>query len=659
MDDKSFHGWLLSMFDDSERGSDKAFTKANLCNDYYDGKQWTEKEVKELQKRGQPAITQNLIRNKIDYLQGLERQQRTAPRALPRTPQHEGDSEGVTDALRYVCDDQKYNRARSRVWADMLKAGWGGVEITVKLKRSSLKTTTAMTPPEYDVMIARCAWDRMFWDPHSAEDDFSDASYQGMVDWMDRDKAVRTYGEGAAAVFDETVTISSNQAYDDKPRNNFWVTTGDRRRIRVVQIWYIDDDGEWSFAEFTRGGILRDGQSPYINEDDERENPYAWQTSYVDRDNNRYGAISDLIDPQDEINKRRSKALHHYTSRQTYGNQAYSSKAGENKRQLQRPDGHVELEGPAEFGKDFGIIPTNDQAAGHMELLADAKQVFEVMGPNAAMMGKQEGRQSGRAILAQQQGGQTQMGLLTDSLRDMDMVAYRKIWNRIRQFWTGERWIRVTDDQRNMKWLGINPAEQYDPNTLEQETSANVSLMRQPIADVDVDFILDDAPAVGALMDEQFALLVDLKQMDRNGEIPFKALIAAAPNLRSKAELLKAIDERSQQPPNPLQVAGAQAELADVQAGTKLKEAQAVKALSDAGANGMPNAPQGQGMLEDEQAAADIRNKDANTMKTLAETEKVQVETSLVPEKMAHDAHLARQRLNSGAGRNGQSAAGR
>lgn len=646
MDDKSFHGWLLSMFDDSERGADKSFTKANLCNDYYDGKQWTEKEVKELQKRGQPAITQNLIRNKIDYLQGLERQQRTAPRALPRTPQHAQDSEGVTDALRYVCDDQKYNRARSRVWADMLKAGWGGVEITVALKRSSLKNTTAMTPPEYDVMIARCAWDRMFWDPHSAEDDFSDASYQGMVDWMDREKAVRTYGEGAAAVFDETVTISSNQAYDDKPRNNFWVSTGDRRRIRVVQMWYIDDDGEWSFAEFTKGGILRDGQSPYKDEDGERENPYAWQTSYVDRDNNRYGAISDLIDPQDEINKRRSKALHYFTSRQTFGNQAYSAKAGENKRQLQRPDGHVELEGQAEFGRDFGVIPTNDQAAGHMELLADAKQVFEVMGPNAAMMGKQEGRQSGRAILAQQQGGQTQMGLLTDSLRDMDMTAYRKIWNRIRQFWTGERWIRVTDDQRNMKWMGINPAEQYDPEVLRQQVNAEVSMMRQPIADVDVDFILDDAPAVGALMDEQFALLVDLKQMDRNGEIPFKALIAAAPNLRSKADLLKAIDERSQQPPDPLQVAGAEAEVAEVQASAKLKQAQAVKVLSDAGQDGSPDAPQGPSEIELAQALADIRYKDASTMKTLAETDKVETETRLAPQKIAHDAQIARQKLS-------------
>ncbi len=657
MDDKSFHSWLISMFDDAEEATDKSRRKAERDIDYYDGKQWTEKEVKELRKRGQPAISQNLIRNKIDYLQGLERQQRTKPRALPRTPVHEQDSEGATDALRYVCEDQRYDESKSRVWGDMLKAGWGGIEITVTMRKSSLMDSTAMTQPDYDVVLARCAWDRMFWDPHSCEDDFSDASYLGMIDWMDREKAIRIYGEEAAKVFDETVSAARvGDTYDDKPKYNVWVTTGHRRRIRIIQMWYIDEDGEWSYCEFTKGGILRDGPSPFLDEDGKREHPYAWRASYVDRDNNRYGAIRDLIDPQDEINKRRSKALHHFTSRQTFGNHAYSSKVKENKAQLQRPDGHIELDGPAEFGKDFGVIPTGDQAQGHMELLADAKSVFEVMGPNAAMMGKQAGRQSGRAILAQQQGGQTQMGLLTDALRQMDLYVYRKIWNRIRQFWTGERWIRVTDDQRNMKWVGVNPQQQYDLSQAE-----NASVMHGNLAQLDIDIILDDAPAVGALMDEQFALLVDLKQMDANGEIPFKALIAAAPNLRSKAELLKAIEERESQPPDPIKVAGAQAELSEIQASAQLKQAQAQKALADAATAGAPTGQPDAGPSEIEvaQALAEIRFKNASTVKTMAEAEKVQVETDLAPQKMAHDASIARQKLNSGAGSNGQAAAGR
>jgi hypothetical protein len=654
MDDKAFHSRLLDMFTDAEEASDKSRSRAERDIDYYNGKQWTDKEVSELKKRGQPAIAFNLIRNKIDYLQGLERQQRTSPRALPRTPMHEQDSEGVTDALRYVCDDQHYDDTKSRVWADMLKAGWGGVEITVeeRFNRNAAMATTAMTQPDYDVVMTRCAWDRMFWDPHSAEDDFSDATYLGLVIWMDREEASRRYGPEAKAVYDETINATSiGDTYDDRPRLH-WVDSSGRKRIRVVQVYYIDTDGEWSFAEYTRGGILRNGPSPWEDEDGKREHPYSWRSSYVDRDNNRYGAVRDLVDPQDEINKRKSKSLHYFTSRQTYGNQTFGDVA-ENKKQLQKADGHVDLQGPAVFGQDFGIIPTNDQAQGHMEHMQMSMSVFEVMGPNAAMQGKQEGRQSGRAILAQQQGGQTQMGLLTDALRQMDMEVYRKVWNRIRQFWTGERWIRVTDDQRNLKWVGLNPAQPYDLEQME-----NASVMQTSLADVDIDIILDDAPAVGALMDEQFALLVDLKQMDTNGEIPFKALIAAAPNLRAKADLLKAITERESQPPNPIEVAGVEAELADKQASTQLKQAQAAKAMSDAQAAGM-GGEGGPSELDIAKALADIRSINASTAKTIAETDKVVVETDLVPQKMAHDARIASQRLNSGAGSNGQSATGR
>lgn len=297
MDDVRFHGWLIDMFTDAEDGSDKSRKGAEKYIDYYNNRQWTEREAEILRKRGQPVVSFNLIRNKIDYLQGLERQQRTQPRALPRTPMHEQDSQAVTDSLRYVCDDQGYSDIKSLVWGDMLKAGWGGVEITVRLKRSSLLSSTMMTEPDYDVKLTRCAWDRMFWDPHSSEDDFSDATYLGLIIWMDREEAIRRYGEGAAAVFDETVSIATTgETFDDKPKFS-WVHSARRKRIRVIQMYFIGQDGQWSYAEFTKGGILRDGPSPWLDEDGEREHPYAWRSSYTDRDNGRYGPIRDLVDP--------------------------------------------------------------------------------------------------------------------------------------------------------------------------------------------------------------------------------------------------------------------------------------------------------------------------------------------------------------------------
>jgi hypothetical protein len=191
------------------------------------------------------------------------------------------------------------------------------------------------------------------------------------------------------------------------------------------------------------------------------------------------------------------------------------------------------------------------------------------------MQGKKDANESGRAILAQQQGGAVQMGPLTDALRQMDISAYRKIWNRIRQYWDAPMWVRVTDDEQNVRFAGINGAPTLDPRTGQE-------VLGPPIGQLDVDIIIDDAPTAGGLLDEQFNMLVNLKQMDANGEIPFKAIIQAAPNLRNKQQILRGIEEREQAPPNPLAVAGAEAEVAETQASAAQKESAAVKNLADA-----------------------------------------------------------------------------
>jgi len=579
MDDAAFHGFLIDRFLDAEDGSDYSRVRAQKYVDYYDTKQWTDEEIRELKKRGQPAITWNLVRQKIEYLQGLERTQRTRPRALPRTPQHEQDSFAATDALQYVFDDTRYEETRSRVWGDILKAGWGGVSVEVMKRAPDYMASTALTPgtPIVSIVVKRCAWDRMFWDPYSAEDDFSDAMYLGLVLWMDREAAIRDFGAGAAQVFDETVTLGeSGGTYDDKPKSQSWVSgSGQRKRVRVVCMYFIAEDGEWDVAYFTKGGILYSDASPWLDEDGRREHPFGWRAAYVDRDNNRYGPIRDMVDLQDEVNKRRSKALHHFTARQTFGNQKFEQNAAENKKQLHNPAGHVKLLGHAKFGEDFGIIPTNDQAQGHFEMLAQATAAFETVGPNAAMQGKKDANESGRAILAQQQGGVIQMGTLTDALRQMDMQVYRKIWNRIRQYWDAPTWVRVTDNEQNVRFIGLNGAVTTDPKTGEEQVGP-------PVAQMDVDIIIDDAPSGIALMDEQFQLLVQLKQFDQKGELPLRALISAAPNLRTRQELLRAMDEAQSQPPDPVAVAGAEAEVADKQASAAQKQSAAVKNLADA-----------------------------------------------------------------------------
>jgi hypothetical protein len=126
------------------------------------------------------------------------------------------------------------------------------------------------------------------------------------------------------------------------------------------------------------------------------------------------------------------------------------------------------------------------------------------------------------------------MGTLTDTLRDLDHGVYRRVWNLIRQFWTGETWIRVTDDARNLKWVGLN-ATVANPLT-------GVPVVVHSVADLDVDIVIDDAPDTIAPAIEQFQALVELKKLDAQNEIPFRLLIEAAPNLRNRDRLLQMME---------------------------------------------------------------------------------------------------------------------
>jgi hypothetical protein len=561
--DKDLHARLCSMFETSEDSSRKMRQKAETDHDYYDGKQLTEKEYKDLMKRGQQPHVDNRIKPKIRYLEGLEQQQRTDPRALPRTPRHEEDANSVTDCLRYVTESNNWNQIRSRVWKDILIWGWSGYEVVFE---------PSPTQPNGQVIIRRCQADRMFFDPYSEAEDFDDARYLGLCVWGDRDEFIARYGPDAGKVFDETIPIGQvGGSFDDKPKNQTWVGYDNKRyRVRIVQMYYRTAENEWHFCEFTKGGFLSYGVSPWLDDNGIPEHPYAWGSANVDRDNNRYGEVRNLIDPQDAINKRQSKFLHWMSVRQTFGNEMSmgSMTTRELREQAARPDGHFALGSNVEWGKHFGIVPTTDMAQGQLQLHQMSIAEMAVQGPNAAMQGKDPRQFSGRAIQLQQQGGALEGSPTFDMLRHMDNQAYKKMWRRIRQCWTAPDYIRVTDDERNIRWVGINMPKMQpiagpdgqpmiDPQTGQPAMAPQIDpatgqpAMQNQLSHLEVDIVMDDAPHVGTLQQEEFALLVEAAKAGL--PIPPKSIIKAS-QLRSKNDILKdieAAEQKAAQTPDP------------------------------------------------------------------------------------------------------------
>lgn len=616
---------LVSMFEASEDSSYEARKQAERDRDYHDNIQLSAEELTALKKRGQPPYIDNRIKTKIDYLVGLEKQQRINPRALPRTPMHDEDADSASQALTYVADKEDFDYKRSAVWRNLLIEGAGGFSVCVEPSKNG---------GDPEICLRRISWDRMFWDPHSSEVDFSDATYLGTVQWMDYDDAQRMYPEGQEALDVTMASVQASDTYDDKPKYNLWADKK-RRRVRIVQLWLKQGD-DWHFAEFTKGGILKAGPSPYVDDQGNSDCELLFQSAYVNRDNERYGLVREMILLQDAINKRNSKALHLLNTAQVVTKKGAVNDVEKARKEAARPDGWIEVNDLGQpLNEVFQFNTRSDLAQGQFQLLQEAKNSIDLKGPNATSMGdKAQGAAaaSGKAIIASQQGGMVSLGDLLDNLRHLDLRVFRAIWNRVRQFWTAEKWIRVTDDERNIKWVGVN----VDPQMLQMQLAQNPDAQQMiagaigNVAGLDVDIIIDEAPDSLTPALEQWQALVELAKAGIG--IPPDVLVSAAPNLKNKKQLLDKMKEPNpiQQMGQQLQLAGAKAKVDDTNASALLKQAQARRAMIDAGQGGS----EGPSEIDVAKALADIRNTQANTAKTVAETEKTQVETALKPVEM-------------------------
>lgn len=577
--------------------------EAEEARRYYDGIQWTSAELTVLKTRNQAPIVDNKIKDKIEFMRGIERRTRTDPKAFPRnTPSDEKGAEAATDALRFVCDQNEFQNIRSEVSENMMVEGTGAVEVVAD------RTTQPGKNPK--VKIRKVRWDRLFFDPYSREADFSDAGYLGIVTWMNVEKAKRKWPTMADQINASMVTKANSDTHDDRPR---WVD-GKRKRVQVIQTECIDEStGIWNRAVWFKGGILEPpAESYYVNEDGEKECCIIAQSLHVDSEGGRYGMVRRYKTLQDEINHRRSRALHILNTRQVIAEKGAVDDVNVARKEIQKPDGYIERTP----GMEFVVEKNLDLAEGQFRLLQDASAALSVTGPNAAQQGI-SGALSGRAKEFDAEGGSIQSSVFTDCVRRFQRRCMRASWNRIKQFWDQEQWVRVRDDEGQMMFNVLNqpttqgemeaekiaklnvPPEQKQQMVLAiaQNPESQKPVVKNPVADMDVDIIIEETPDTPNIQAEQFEQFVLLAKA---GVIFPPTVYIEASALRNKEKLMKIVQGASDDPAAQAQKqeqeqrqkraldiaeAGAVADVQNTQADTRLKVSETHENEVDASTN--------------------------------------------------------------------------
>lgn len=599
---------LRKMFDDARQLQNDNRIRAEKDRDYYDGPEQLNSEVRRvLDMRKQPAIYTNRIQPMIDGILGVLETSKTDPQAFPRNPvqSDENASDVVTKVLRYIADVNSFEQTILNCAENFLIEG---IEAAI------------IEADGEEIPMTQIRYEEFFYDPYSRRPDFKDAKYMGIAQWKDAADVERAWPEEWKRMGDPfTYGIGGpngavDSTWNDRPDQAYpWVDIT-RRRMMVVEVYY-NEGGVWMHCIYCAAGVFVMEESPYRNVvTGETLNPIEAQSCYVNRKNERYGRVRNSIPIQDEINARRSRLLHLSNSRQLQERELGASPidAETARQEAARSDGIIP--------PGWQIVPTTDMASGQQLLLAESKSEIERMGPTPGVLAQDNRSRSGRQSQIVQQAGMTELARPLGRHYDFQQRCYRAAWMRAQQFWTGKKYIRVTDETRAPEFLTINepvmgPVMQpvvdpatgqpaVDPMTGQPIVQPGIGVVeiKNRIAQLDVDIIVSSVPDTTTLAQEVFADLSDLIRttgMQAIFDPAFEILIEMSP-LADKQRILEKLKAAKE----------------DAQTGQMAQMQQVIQALQAEIAN-----------LTQGQAAADMQKTASETRENIAQAAKIEAET--------------------------------
>lgn len=579
---------------------------------YYHGDQLTKEEVAVLKARKQPIVISNRIGRKIDGIVGLLERTRQDPKAYPRTPQQAEGADIATQVMRYALDAVDWASVSNEAGRNAAVNGIGVVEMEL----------TPGDRGDYEIGLNVVEADTFFYDPRSSRQDFSDARYMGVAKWVDMEVAKDMFPDKAEEIAALVSTGNDLESWQQQDREIRWIDV-DEKRIRLVEHWYKRGDA-WFWCFYAGRTELASGASAFYDEKGRTLCRFIAFSAYVDHDLDRYGFVRNMKHQQDEINARRSKALHQLNTRRVFARKGAVQNVEKARKEMARSDGWVEIEG--RLGEDFITDDAAKQAdmAGQLKFLEDAKTEIENFGPNPAVLGEGLDSSSGRAIQLLQQAGMAELGPFLLGFKTWKLHVYRAVWAAIERYWTAERWVRVTDNDGLAQFIQVNGL---------QIDQFGQPAMVNALGSLDVDIILDEGPDTLNIMEDT---LQTLQSLASNGvPIPPQVVIELSSLPSDVKKKISDMMQQAQQP-DPMAAEAATAKIGRDKAAAMKDFATAQKTMGEVGVpeQGMQGPMPGE-MAETAARVDEIR---ANTLLKVEQARKTAMETQLAPLEMAQQA---------------------
>lgn len=560
--------------------------------DYYDGKQLTADQVKELEPLGLGELIANFVKPTVNALLGLEAKLRTDWRMAADTDEQQELAEAVSVKLMEAERETRADQACSDAYAGQIKAGLGWTYVG-----------RTADPFEYPYKVESIHRNEIWWDWNSKKPDLTDA------EWLMRERQAVS-AEKLVAFFPEhedlvrAVASGWTPEWMDLARNrpdlmnafdreevsvdawDNWRNV-DNRTVTLREVWYrehkrgkvmnlpdgrtviFDPDNQVHTAAFLSGAVrpydavfsvwrVAIWLGPHKLMDEEwgtKRLPYVpWWGYREDRTRVPYGLIRDMIPMQDEINARRRKLMWLLsTKRAQVDSDALDTKFNDFsdlERELSRPDAIIVTNPNRANANALSVVSDLALSTQQYQVMLESQESIQhVAGVFNSMLGATDGARSGTAITQLVDQGTTAQGEINDNARYARTLTGQLLAELVTEDLSGQQAVVHVGDEGRRKPIELNKPV-LDPLTGLEYRENDVSKLMVKVA-------LQDVPSTPAYRAQTMTMMAEvLKGLPpelQSALMPYFLESTDLPKRREMADVLRKVlglDENGQ-PPDP------------------------------------------------------------------------------------------------------------
>lgn len=551
---------------------------ADRCNNFYvgNGNQWDPQDRRKLEAEGRPALEINLILSTVNAVLGEQSAKRSEFKYKPRMGGTEAVATVLTKLIAEIKDNNGYDWVESNVFSDgIIQHGRGFFDIRMGFDDHMQGDIHIVSKDPKTIVLSP---DAKEYDPNTWQEVFESR-------WMTIAEIEATYGEKKA---DEVRTLGINadrysndslvweeDTFGDPNKeelNQFGMALSDaeektirrarvieRQHVRLVPVRKFVDpiNGDmkkvpetWSDRKVSDFGaqhgllvisvvdrrirwtttvdkvVLHDDWSPYSTF------TYIPFFAYFRR-GKPFGLVTNLLSPQEQLNKLASQELHILNTTANSGwiieQNSLVGMTADDLREHGAETGLVlEVRKGAQLPDKIGSnkIPTGIERAA----FNSAQFIKEISGVNDSILGFDSPEVSGVALEQKQFRGQVQMQVPFDNLRYTRRLVANKLLELVQQFYDEQRVFTITTS-------GINTEDPEDQQIIiNHQVGASEVINNVTVGRYDV--VLSSTPARDSYDDAQFAEALNLRSIGI--ALPDDRIIEHS-HLDNKAELAEEV----------------------------------------------------------------------------------------------------------------------